>query len=83
MRYYFEDENIVVRNGIHRFDYNYEYIGSSERLVINPNTEKCWLSFSNALKSKQSCMIIGAPSSGKLSTMIDYAKCCGIMPFIL
>lgn len=41
MRYYWEDNECVVRMVNATLMYGYEYLGSTNRLVVTPLTEKC------------------------------------------
>ncbi len=58
LRYYFENEDIIVRQVNARFVYAYEYLGAQPRLVVTPMTDRCYLTLTGALHLK----LGGAPA---------------------
>ena len=40
LRFYWEEDNCVIKQTIAKFQYDYEYIGNSGRLVITPLTDR-------------------------------------------
>lgn len=58
LRYYFENEDLIVRQVNARFMYAYEYLGAQARLVVTPMTDRCYLTLTGALHLK----LGGAPA---------------------
>ena len=76
-RYYWEEENLVLRIVEASFMYGYEYFGSYDRLVMSELTEKCYQVLSVALHQIKGGSVEGPSGTGKSETVKDISKACG------
>ena len=76
-RYYWEEENLMLRIVEASFMYGYEYFGSYERLVMTSLTEKCYQVLSVALHQIKGGSVEGPSGTGKSETIKDLSKACG------
>ncbi|XP_059609452.1 dynein axonemal heavy chain 7 [Phlebotomus argentipes] len=76
LRYYW-NQDLSLKTLDSSLSYAHEYLGNTTRLVITPQTDRCWRSTFVALEHNFGCSYEGPTSVGKTETMKDLAKVVG------
>jgi len=76
LRYYIQVD-IYAKQLDATFEYGCEYLGVRNPAPITPTVERCWISFTNALRNKFWSTVVGAPGVGKIKTIQDLAAALG------
>ena len=78
MRYYLEEDKVIVRQVNATIEYGNEYMGATSRLVITPLTDRCWITITGAMHIKLGAAPAGPAGTGKTESTKDLAKALGI-----